>query len=105
MCRERKEALVLTLTDTASTVVKEIVSGAEQVGTGGLRIDAAAPDSTEFAVAIADQPEAGDAVVEQNGARVFLGADASNALSDKTLDARVDQEGRVAFDIRPQATA
>ncbi|WP_308798655.1 iron-sulfur cluster assembly accessory protein [Agromyces silvae] len=96
---------MLTLTDTASTVVKEIVSGAEQVGTGGLRIDAAGPGSTEFAVAIAEHPESGDAVVEQNGARVFLGTDASVALADKTLDARVDQEGRVAFDIRQQAAA
>jgi Fe-S cluster assembly iron-binding protein IscA len=105
MCRERKGAPVLTLTDTASTVVKEIVSRAEDAASGGLRIDAATPQATEFAVAIADRPEADDAVVEQGGARVFLGADATDALADKTLDARVDHEGRVTFDVLQQPLA
>lgn len=93
---------MLTLTDTASTVVKEIVSRADEAGNGGLRIDAATPESTEFAVAIAPAPEATDSVVEQDGARVFLGGGATEALADKTLDARVDQEGRVAFDVLQQ---
>lgn len=96
---------MLTLTDTASTVVKEIVSRADDSGNGGLRIDAATPESTEFAVAIAAAPEAADSIVEQDGARVFLGGGAPEALADKTLDARVDQEGRVAFDVLQQQPA
>jgi len=93
---------MLTLTDTASTVVKEIVSrrgGAE--GTG-LRIDVEGPEATEFTVAIVPTPEERDAVVEQAGAHVYLGEDAAVALDDKVLDARLSEDGRVAFDILSQ---
>ncbi|WP_350347917.1 hypothetical protein ABIQ69_14920 [Agromyces sp. G08B096] len=94
---------MLTLTDTASTVVKEIVSRSGGPDTGGLRIDADSPQSKDFQVAIVPGPEAQDQVVEQDGAHVYLGQAADEALTDKMLDARVDEEGRVAFDVLPQS--
>lgn len=93
---------MLTLTDTASTVVKEFVVRAGEAESGGLRIDAPSPQSTDFTVAITAAPEPDDQVVEQDGARVFLAEPATIALADKTLDARVDEGGRVAFDLLPQ---
>lgn len=93
---------MLTLTDTASTVVAEIVSRSGGPDGAGLRINAENADATEFAVAIVPTPEEHDAVIEQAGARVYLGETAAVALDDKTLDARVSDDGRVAFDIVPQ---
>ncbi len=93
---------MLTLTDTASTVVKDIVSRSGGPDEAGLRIDAENAEATEFSVAIVPNPEESDAVVEQAGAHVYLGEEAARALDDKTLDARVSEDGRVAFDIVPQ---
>ena len=93
---------MLTLTDTASTVVKEIVDRSGAPDGAGLRIDSEDATGTEFGVAIAPAPEERDAVVEQAGARVYLAENAAKALDDKTLDAHVSEDGRVAFDILPQ---
>ena len=93
---------MLTLTDTASTVVKEIVSRNDDTERAGLRIEAESPDATDFGVSIVPLPRVHDAIVEQGGARVYLDESATAALDDKTLDARVDEDGRVAFDILPQ---
>ena len=92
---------MLTLTDTASTMVKEIVERSGGPAGSGLRIDADGA-SNEFAVSIVPTPQAQDAVVEQAGARVYLAEDAAQALDDKTLDAHVGEDGRIAFDILPQ---
>ncbi|WP_353827881.1 iron-sulfur cluster assembly accessory protein [Agromyces sp. SYSU T0242] len=93
---------MFALTDTATTVVKELVTGAGAPEGSGLRIEAEDTDATQFGVAIAPAPEQGDAVVEQSGARVYLGERATIALDDKVLDARVAEDGRVSFDILPQ---
>jgi Fe-S cluster assembly iron-binding protein IscA len=93
---------MLTLTDTASTVVKEIVDRSGAPAGAGLRIDSEDATGTEFGVAIAPSPEERDAVIEQAGARVYLAEGAAEALDDKTLDAHVSEDGRVAFDILPQ---
>lgn len=94
---------MLTLTDTATAVVKEIVSRAGEAESGGLRIAPAAPMSEDLAVTIVATPESEDRVVEQQGARVFLAEPAALTLDDKMLDARVNEEGRVAFDLLPQS--
>jgi Fe-S cluster assembly iron-binding protein IscA len=99
---EQRRNDMLTLTDTASTVVKEIVERSGGPVGSGLRIDSDGTSSTEFAVSIVPTPEAQDAVVERGGARVYLAEDAAQALDDKTLDAHVGEDGRVAFDILPQ---
>ena len=93
---------MLTLTETASTVVKEIVSRSGGPEEAGLRINAENNEGTEFGVAIVPTPDEHDAVVEQGGARVYLGETAARVLDDKTLDAHVGDDGRVAFDILPQ---
>lgn len=94
---------MLTLTETASTVVKAVVaqSPAAEPETGGLRIDAQ-NESADLAVTIAAAPEPTDSVVEKSGARVFLGEGAVVALSDKILDAQVEDDGSVRFEIANQ---
>jgi Fe-S cluster assembly iron-binding protein IscA len=92
---------VLTLTENASTIVKDI---AEQIpDANGLRITSEAGEQPSFEVAPAGSAEPGDATVEQGGATVFLDPNASEQLDDKVLDASVDQGGGVQFALMAQA--
>lgn len=88
---------MLTLTDTATTVVKSIVEKAAQADAAGLRIHGDSADATNFNVAVVTAAEPGDAIVEADGARVFLEPNASRALDDKVLDAEVSDAGAVTF--------
>ena len=91
---------MLTLTENASTVVKGI---ADQIPDAtGLRITAGDTQPPSFDVAPATTAEPGDAVVEEQGATVYLDSGAAQELDDKVLDASVDQEGRVEFALAPQ---
>lgn len=96
---------MLTLTDTATTVVRDIVdqNTDAETATGGLRIDGATEGPTDFTVSVVTEPTPGDAVVEDAGARVFLDETASVALDDKVLDARVGEGGAVSFAITSQS--
>jgi iron-sulfur cluster assembly protein len=93
---------MLTLTESATTVVKTIV--AQSIGTtdGGLRISSDDPESTEFAVRVVETPEERDAIVEQDGAHVYLGTNAVVALDDKILDAEIGEDGTARFAIATQ---
>ena len=94
---------MLTLTENANTVVKNIV---DQAGTGqdaGLRISQDEPDSPALHVMPTQGPQPGDQVLEDSGARVFLEETAAATLDDKVLDAQVDPNGGVQFTIAPQA--
>ncbi len=95
---------MLTLTENADTIATTIVAQQSDDPTAGLRIQASGGDESEqprFAVTVApSQP--GDDVVEGVGCRVFLEHDASTALSDKVLDADVDEQGAVSFTLLPQ---
>jgi iron-sulfur cluster assembly protein len=99
--QRRRQQLVLTLTENASTVVKTLVD--QQEDAGGLRISQDAPDSPALHVIPSPTPQPGDQVVEQSGARVFLEETAAFTLDDKVLDAQVDDGGGVQFSIGQQA--
>ena len=67
---------MLTLTENASTIVRDITEQTEAGDLGGLRITAepveeAAPEPA-FAISAAQGPQPGDATVEQDGATVYL---------------------------------
>jgi iron-sulfur cluster assembly protein len=93
---------MLTLTDTASTVVKTIVDQSPASETGGLRIQSTDQPEGRFEVNVVTEPEATDSVVERDGARVFLEPGAAAVLDDKTLDAQVDDAGAVRFALSSQ---
>ena len=91
---------MLVLTDNATTVVKGF---AEQIPeASGLRITGGPAEEPALEVAPAATAEPGDAVVEQDGATVFLDENATLMLDDKVLDAAVDQEGAVQFALMVQ---
>ena len=82
---------MLTLTQNATLIVKEIADqqgGAE--GTG-LRITAGV-DEPGLTVTTAELPEPGDQVLEQDGATVYLDEGAATMLDDKVLDAERQPE-------------
>jgi iron-sulfur cluster assembly protein len=94
---------VLTLTENASAVIKNITGGEQEPDGSGLRIvQQGADESAELALSTAASPEPGDQVVEDQGARVFLEETAAETLDDKVLDAQVDESGGVQFTLAIQ---
>lgn len=92
---------MLTLTENASTIVRDITTQPGLPETAGLRITS--DDETSFAIAAAEQAQPADQVVEQAGATLFLDAQAAVLLDDKILDAAVDDAGQVEFALAHQA--
>lgn len=93
---------MLTLTENASTIVKTITEQSIGSEEGGLRITTDATQEGAFSVNAVESPEPGDAVVDSDGAHVFLEDSASAVLDDKVLDAQVDSAGGVQFAIGEQ---
>ena len=93
---------MLTLTENASTIVRDITHQPGVPDGAGLRITTDG-DPSSFAIAPAEAAEPTDQVVEQSGATLFLDQGAADLLDDKILDAMVDDEGRVEFALAHQA--
>jgi len=93
---------MLAVTENATSVVQQLTDRAELPDGAGLRI-ATADESPSLTVAPAGTPEEGDQVVESEGARVFLEAEAAEILDDKVLDARVNDSGGVEFLVAAQS--
>jgi iron-sulfur cluster assembly protein len=93
---------MLTLTENASTIVKDIAARTGQEG-AGLRISADPAMEASFSVTASDHPEPGDQVVEQSGATVYVENQTAEVLSDKVLDAGVDEAGNIQFALGQQA--
>ncbi|MCG7414247.1 Fe-S cluster assembly protein HesB [Microbacterium aurum] len=87
---------MLTLTENATTAVEDLAANLP-ADTGGLRISEAADPQAGYALSLADGPERGDTVVENDGARVYVDPAATVQLDDRVLDARVDENGGVGF--------
>ncbi|MDO9454820.1 Fe-S cluster assembly protein HesB [Nocardioides sp.] len=92
---------MLTLTENASTIVRDITTQPGYPDSAGLRITTDG-DPSSFAIAPAEAAEPQDHVVEQAGATVFLDERAAELLDDKVLDAAVDDQGQVEFALAHQ---
>lgn len=77
---------MLTLTENAQTLVREITSRPEVPADGGLRI-APSPTEGELQMTLAEGPEPGDQVIGPDDARVFVDPTAAQVLDTSTLDA------------------
>jgi iron-sulfur cluster assembly protein len=92
---------MLTMTENAAAVIRDI-TGQDQVQTNaGLRIAQDVAGSLNLSLSAAPQP--GDEVVDESGARVFLDQEAAPMLADKALDVSVDDQGGVQFMLGQQA--
>lgn len=92
---------MLTLTDNATTEIRKLIDQPEVPDGSGLRI-ANDPASGGLVLSLAAAPTEGDAVVDDEGARVFVDAQAAELLDDKALDAGVGADGQVQFALAVQ---
>jgi Fe-S cluster assembly iron-binding protein IscA len=96
---------MLTLTDSAVSAIRGLTSKPELPVDTGLRIVAQGDEVPSFQAALTEGPAAGDEVVEEDGARVFLEPAAAAVLDGKSLDAQVNEQGRVAFSVSDRAAS
>jgi len=94
---------MLTLTDTASTVVKDLAERATGSDDAGLRISTLPDNPKDYEVKVAVFPEPDDIIVVNDGAQVFLESRAAAALTNRVLDATVEPDGAVRFQLGEQA--
>jgi len=89
---------MLILTGDAVSVIREITRRPELPDDAGLRIAsmAAGNGRPAFEIAVSEAPLPADAVIEEEGVRVFLDPDASVALDNKALDVEIG-EGLIRF--------
>jgi iron-sulfur cluster assembly protein len=91
---------VLTLTDNARDVVREMVSAAGAPEGSGLRIaadqDGDGPEA--LSLSLAPGPQEGDQIVEDAGSRVFVEPAAAELLEGSVLDAE-RHEDHVHFSV------
>jgi Fe-S cluster assembly iron-binding protein IscA len=88
---------MLTLTDNAVLVIRDLTAQQEAPDAAGLRI--ASDPTGSLTLALAEQPQRGDQVLNTAGARIFLDEESSHVLRNKALDAAVDAQGVVQFGI------
>ncbi|KIR65377.1 MULTISPECIES: HesB/IscA family protein [Micromonospora] len=87
---------MLTMTDNAVLVIRDLAAQEDVAEGGGLRI-AADTDAGSLTIELVPEPVQGDQVVDHQGARIFLDSDAADLLTDTSVDATVDDEGVVQF--------
>lgn len=92
---------MLTLTNNAREAVLDLAERAGLPPDGGLRI-AESDNSGTFDLSLVPAPVDGDALVEAEGARVFVEPSTAALLADQQLDAAVAEAG-TGFTLAPQA--
>jgi Fe-S cluster assembly iron-binding protein IscA len=88
---------MLTLTDTAAQVIRDLSAQVPDAPETGVRISSESDGTGSLVLSIAERPGSADRVVESGGARIFLDPQVVDMLDDKSLDADVDEGGGVAF--------
>jgi len=91
---------MLTLTDQAVAVLRDLTTQPGLPAEAGLRIAPQDGAADGLALSLADGPQAGDQVVEDAGVQVYVQPDAAAVLDDKALDARVGETGEVSFQLQ-----
>jgi Fe-S cluster assembly iron-binding protein IscA len=92
---------MLAVTDNAVAVIRDLTEQQNLPDSAGVRI-ASDPAQGALTMSLATAPQDGDQVVDQSGARLFLDGEAARVLDDKSLDAAVDANGAVQFEVGEQ---
>ncbi len=96
---------MLALTETAVGVIHDLTTQPGLPEGTGLRIAPQASDNgaaPTFALSLSQAPQAADEVIETPDARIYLEPAVAQELDDKVLDARIDEQGEIAFLITQQ---
>ncbi|MBK5250459.1 MAG: hypothetical protein JJE50_13695 [Actinomycetales bacterium] len=91
---------MLTLTENAQVAIRTIASEAGLPDSGGVRITMA-DAGDQFEMSLAPEPALSDAVIEADGARVFVPEDTATLLAEQELDAGLTPDG-TGFSLRQQ---
>jgi iron-sulfur cluster assembly protein len=91
---------MLTLSQSAVEVVDTLLHRPEVPEDAGLRIHSGG--ESRLAVEIAPEPEPGDQIIEEGGARVFVESEVAPLLDNAELNAVRDGD-QVAFGVAPAA--
>jgi iron-sulfur cluster assembly protein len=81
---------VLAISPAASEAIKGLVAASDLPPNAGVRISNVPQGPGMFELSLAREPGEADAVVEEQGASVFVDDDVIPLLDDKTLDARIE---------------
>ena len=87
---------MLTLTDRAAETIRALTTQPGSSADTGLRMSLQDGDEGKLALSL-EAPQPDDAVIEESGARVFVGPDVVGVVEDSELDAQVDEQGRPTF--------
>ncbi|GAA3589696.1 hypothetical protein GCM10022419_085210 [Nonomuraea rosea] len=93
---------MLTLTANAAQAIRDLTATAPEPAQSGIRISSQGEGASSLTLSLATAPEPADAVVEAEGARVYLDPVAATVLDDKSLDAGADDQGSVSFVVTEQ---
>jgi iron-sulfur cluster assembly protein len=93
---------MLTITPTASALIRQLVDTSDVPESAGVRIAAGEPTDlgTPLELALVDGPEPGDEVVGGEDASVFLEPEIAGDLDHTVLDAEMIDDGRIQFALR-----
>lgn len=78
---------MLTLTNNAQDAVRTLTKDPQAPERAGLRI---AAGNQGLELMLVAEPAPGDALIDDDGARVFLESQAANLLDERTLDAEIE---------------
>ncbi|GAB3242096.1 Fe-S cluster assembly protein HesB [Nocardioides dilutus] len=91
---------MLSITPRALAVLRRVTAHPKLTPTSGLRIAPHEAPSRPMQVRAVSGPHPDDRVLEQDGARLYLGRGADVQVEGRELDAVTDDEGRVQFILR-----
>ncbi len=96
---------MLALTDAAVGVIHDLTTQPGLPEGTGLRITPQPDNGTgpAYALSLSQEPDAADEVILAAQSRVYLEQGVAQQLQDKVLDAKVDEQGEIAFLIGQQA--
>ena len=95
---------MLTLTDQAVAAIRDLTNQPGLPAQTGLRIEPQGADGAGgLALSLSDGPQVGDQVIEEADVHVFVQQEAAPVLADKALDAQVNEDGEVSFQLQQQA--
>jgi iron-sulfur cluster assembly protein len=80
---------VLAISPAASEAIKGLIAASDLPPDGGVRVSSHPEGPEIFELSLAPAAGAADAVVEEQGATVFLDDEVVPLLDDKTLDAQI----------------
>ncbi len=93
---------MLTISSRAMAVIRRVTDHQLLDRRSGVRIARASSRSKTLEVHAVNEPAPGDAVVERDGARLYIGPEAAERVDGAELDARDEGGDKVQFVLRSE---